>query len=445
MNRKTRALGPLLAILVACAGAGCRRAAQPAPANVVLITIDTLRASRCSLYGHERKTTPFLDELATRSTVFDNAHATSSWTAPSMASLFTSLPPRSHGVIHGFVEKGKVIDQEVLSGDFVTLAEALAGHGYKAFGVSTNGHLTAKTGFGQGFDVLTEIAWEPASAVEEKTLLLRDRLRAAESYFLWVHYLDPHWPYEERQPWFDSYQATLRQDVDGAEIPPGKGKNIQAFFEMLNRYDSEIAYVDDSIRRLFSELALEQNSLVIVTADHGEAFFDHGQFSHGQSLYEEEIRVPLLVRLPGQVVARRVDSVVSLVDLYPTILDIVGIDSPTNIEGLSLLPAVRGDGKVERAVVAELDRDKPKHRSLIRQGWKLYRKSAPDAFVRLFDLQEDPHERNDRAAAEADRLDAMQRRWAEWEKDWPRFDAPRRIAPLDAGARERLRALGYLK
>lgn len=438
-----RLAGCLLLLVVALGGCGGGSASRVTNWNVVLITIDTLRADHCSAYGYERQTTPFLDELASRSTVFENAYATSSWTAPSMASLFTALYPRSHGVVTGFYRRGEVVGQDYLSDDFETLVEVLARNGYETFGVSTNAHLTARTGFAQGFDVLAELWWEPAAAANEKALLLRDRLRAANPYFLWVHYFDPHAPYEAQEPWFSAYRR-LRKD-GGQSAPEGAAlPTVGGLADFIDKYDSEINHVDASIRKLFAELDLESKSLVVITADHGEAFLEHATLTHGQSLFEEEIRVPLILHTPGQVRTQRVTSRVSLVDLYPTILDAVRVATPAGLAGVSLLPAIERGERTDRTIVTELDRDKRSERALIWGHWKLYRRAKPDTFARLFDLGTDPGERHDLSETSPQQLRALERLRVDWEKAWPSRTAPTKVAPFGEEQVERLRALGYL-
>jgi arylsulfatase A-like enzyme len=410
--------------------------------NIVLITIDTLRADHCSFYGYERATTPFLDELASRSTVFENTYGTSSWTAPSMASLFTALPPRAHGVIGGVFWNGKVAGQDYLSDDFNTLAEVLARHGYDTFGVSTNAHLTSATGFAQGFAALTELWFKDASVATAEALNFADRLDASSRYFLWVHYFDPH-EYHQREPWYGDYrrqrqEGSVRRDTTGP-------KDVAGFLEdLVDRYDSCINYTDQSVRMLFSRLNLESDALVIVTSDHGEAFFEHGNYAHGKTLFEEEIRVPLIVRVPGQTQGRRVRSRATLLDIYPTILDAATSRAPGKMAGVSLLPAARGEPTADRMIVTELDRGKVADRTLTWGRWKLYQTEKPDRSVRLFDLRDDPAERQDVSADEPDRVEDLQRRWNAWTGTWPRFTAPTKAAPFGEDQLKQLRALGYV-
>ena len=430
----------LLTCSTAFAGCSAEAPAVEAPRQIVLVTIDTLRADHCSLYGYARDTTPFLRELAESATVFENTSATSSWTAPSMASLFTSLPPRSHGVLAGNFRKEGISQQDYLDERFSTLPETLSQHGYETFGVSTNAHLTHQTGFGQGFDELTALWWKDAEDANTEALAFAERLEDAERSFLWVHYFDPHYPYEAREPWFESYQAEERTMPEGVD-PAG----VHLVLDGLDRYDSEINHTDASLRRLFRELAVGEDALVVVTSDHGEAFFEHGRHAHGLSLFEEETRVPLLIRYPGQTTAARVETPVSILDVYPTLLELASLPVPPGLAGRSLAAAVRGEPLEPQAIVSELDRSGRIERTLRWKHWKLYRQEQPSTFTRLYDLEKDPDEQSDLAADQPKKARELARRWDEWADDWPRVRASRQARSFGEAELEKLRVLGYLE
>lgn len=438
MRAVTSAL--LLGTLLAAGACGTGEPAAPRPTRIVLITIDTLRPDHCSLYGYRRRTTPFLDELAAHATVFENAYSTASWTAPAMASLFTSLPPRAHGVVRGFLANGKITSQDLLADQFQTLAEALASGGFQTFGVSTNAHLTNATGFAQGFTELTSLWWEDAEQANAAALAFKERLRAAERSFLWVHYFDPHYPYLHREPWYDTFQAEP-DDPQTKALPPAV---VKGFREMVDGYDSEIAAVDDNLRRLFGDLGIDSSALVVVVSDHGEAFFEHGTLSHGQSLFEEEIRIPLLVQMPGEATGRRVAALVSLADVFPTILDAVGLPIEHPVEGRSLVPAVRGDALADGVIVTQLDRGAVSHHAVRSGDWKLYRRTPPEKPVGLFDLPQDRREGHDLSGSEPDRVRDLDREWSAFVDRWPPFTAPRKVEAFGKDQIDRLRALGYL-
>jgi arylsulfatase A-like enzyme len=169
--------------------------------NIVLITIDTLRADHLSCYGYERNTSPHIDKIAAQGITFKNVIAPSSWTAPSMASLFTSTYPINHGLVHGIkVRKQK---KEVLSDQLITLPEVLRKKGYTTFGVSSNHHLTEEFGFARGFDFFAYLGWKNADMVNKTVYSWETTIKQSEKYFLWVHYVDPHISYAARSPWIE--------------------------------------------------------------------------------------------------------------------------------------------------------------------------------------------------------------------------------------------------
>ena len=184
--------------------------------NIVLITIDTLRADHLSCYGYERTTSPNIDAIAEKGIVFSNTIAPSSWTAPSMVSLFTSVYPINHGVVHGFIKNGKtILNQEVFSPEMITLPEILKAHGYTTFGIAANLHLSEQFGFGRGFDYYTCLPWSPAPAVNKTLSAWRDTIKSSEKFFLWIHYFDPHQFYHARKPWIEDYSSSeLMQTVN---------------------------------------------------------------------------------------------------------------------------------------------------------------------------------------------------------------------------------------
>jgi arylsulfatase A-like enzyme len=258
-----------------------------------------------------------------------------------------------------------------------------------------------------------------------------------------VHYFDPHSPYEHRQPWFDAYigEPPPSMTPDQQKVPP---ELIKALRETAAGYDSEIAYVDDHLRTLFEALAIDSSALVVVTSDHGEAFLEHGAFGHGNSLFEEEIRIPLIVRMPDDVPGRRVDTMVSIADVFPTILEVVGITPPAGIVGRSLVPILHGDRLPDIAISTELDRG-PVPQHTVRSGqWKLYRKDRPEEFVHLYDLAVDPLERNDRADVERARVRDLDAVWDGFAKKWPKFTAAQVLPAFGKDQIDRLRALGYV-
>jgi arylsulfatase A-like enzyme len=454
------ALGAGLASL----GLGCAR--ESGPPNLLLVSLDTTRRDHTSVYGYERATTPNLEKLAAEGVRFAMAYAPSSTTGPTHATLFTSLHPITHRV----VKNGRV-----LTPPHETLAERLRAHGWVTAGVVSSYVLDARFGYAQGFDVWDD-DFDPATATvrgeiwEGAPVEVFDRRAdattaravawldgrsegtagpprdASRPFFLFAHYFDPH------APWVPP------ADVARA-FPPadGPGRGLPA---LRARYDAEIAFADRQLGVLLDALAergLAENTIVAVTADHGEGLMQHGLLMHGAQIYEEQVRVPLLLRWPARLPAGRViEGAVSLIDLAPTLLELAGVKLPEDgaLHGRSLVPVLEGR--------ASLDPDAPiflfrQHYERgfdsgvpvageqygVRLGdWKLI--LGPEEGTRqLFDIARDPRERRDLAAEQPERAAELERRIADWRARYTRDEtAPEAVSPEDV---ERLRALGYVQ
>ncbi|HXJ36223.1 MAG TPA: sulfatase [Candidatus Eisenbacteria bacterium] len=337
----------LVAMVLACA---CN--SHP-PRHVVLITIDTLRADHLGLYGYRHPTSPFIDSLAAESTVFDEAVAPSPVTAPSVASILTGLNRASHGVR---------ANGESLPAYVPTLAEMLKAHGFRTMARIANPLLDAPRGFGRGFDdyaVPRTLVQRPpemmgGSPVVEEALRLLDGAGDAP-FFLWLHFYDPHGPYYPPAAYRDAFRAEdYRWPNEPAELVVSTDRN--ALFQIPKyqvvdderapsvyraRYDAEVRYTDDHVRAVVDGLrsrGLWDDTLFVLTADHGEGMGEHGYyFQHGWYVYEDCVWVPLLVRAPGRMAAgRRETRTVSLVDVAPTILALLDLPAVPEMEGRSL-------------------------------------------------------------------------------------------------------------
>lgn len=374
---------------------GCRGAADERP-DVVLILLDTLRPDHLEAYGYPESTSPFLDELADRAAVFDKAFSTSGWTPPATASALTGLFPTSHGVVHGF-ETNERIQRELDAGraptiplvtlprDTATLAEAFRDAGYRTWGATTNVHISPPIGFDRGFERF-EHARDADSdwALEVVDGWASDWAEARSPKFLYLHLNDVHKPYDAREPWY---------------VPAEEG-----LADERARYDSEIRHVDENLRRLAERLRWDEDTLVCVISDHGEAFGEHGLVGHGPSLNFSVNRVCFLLAGPG-VPAGRHDANVSLVDVLPTLLELAGLAPPTDLDGRSLLPLLRGEAWSERTLFghrrkrgAELEQFLW---SAVRGRWKLM-VDPTTGEVRLYDHVADPEEERDLAAEHPD-------------------------------------------
>lgn len=338
------ALGCTLAV------ASCKRSEQSEPAptnrlNVLLITLDTTRADRLGCYGYEKTTSANLDRLAAEGTLFTQAIAQAAVTPVSHASIMTGLNPYSHGlrVLHGLTES-RLADSQV------TLAEVLKNAGYSTAAFVSAFPVSERFGLNQGFDIFdADFLTAPADQLVSRNGIVNtgpnqrraddtsDRalawLAAARSpFFLWLHYFDPHDPRVRPPP-----EVLERYgDVEGDE------RDLLRFL-----YDVEIEYLDLHIGRVLDRLketGQAARTIVAVVSDHGEGLGDHNWWTHG-ILYQEQVRVPLIVRAPSVPAGRRVDYVVRTIDLMPTLLDLIGFapEACPPMEGQSLVPLLEGD------------------------------------------------------------------------------------------------------
>lgn len=432
--RPVRTVTALIAAALALLAVLAPRPAVRKP-DIVLIVIDTLRQDHLPFYGYERDTAPFLTALAGRSAVFQNAYSTSSWTAPCTASLFTSLYPVQHGVLSGRMavrelQKGGVaIKLNRIPHRAETIAEAMKRAGYSTWAVTENSNLSAALGFEQGFDHFFPLnPVQVADAISDRLLALRPQLLSQQPYFLYLHYMDVHAPYNENPPLFD---PTLEGDA-----------------RRVSAYDSEIRYLDSHIESTSAALGWSANTVVVVTSDHGEELRDHGGWGHARTLFAEVLNVPLVVHDPGQK-PRRIHERVSHVDVLPTLREIVGLSAAPGDSGLSLLPLIRGASRAlpPRSLFADFwhtpeGRPKPYLMATIHGRYK-HIEGMPEGEM-LFDLDADPMDLQNRIAAypkvAGDLRGRFERFRAKSRKLEPEFEA----SVLDQATNEELKALGYI-
>lgn len=466
--------------------------------NVVLIVVDTMRTDVTSLVPDDYDATPFLAEFAKKGVVFRNAYSTSSWTVPAMYSLMTGLYPSQHGMTAGYFAGEKVLDQAVLPQAAYTLAEQLRDLEYDTFGICTNQHLAKKYGMGQGFDRYVGDTFLkmpfPDLAVES----LAPEILASRRYFLWLHYFDPHHPYNAQLPWFDEWNRSGFADfqalsVDAlsrfyrvrhglgpedplpvnvlgpfvrravavrwghpknffASMPPGDGPPAGGtpearYLDFLKAaYASEVRKVDESIRRVAGELRFDDDDLVIVVADHGEELMEHGGIGHRWlgSVSQELIHVPLLIKFPGNAGAgRAVDAPVSLVDLVPTIRAALGQPPIDGLPGEDLAAMLGRGGAPERELYCELAESGARLHCAIAYPWKLVQNETSGT-ARLYDVSRDPGEDDDVAAAHPDVVERLKEALSVSDvKGGAMWPAPG-SASVSADELSRLRSLGYV-
>jgi arylsulfatase A-like enzyme/Tfp pilus assembly protein PilF len=432
-----RAATVALAGMLSCAT--CGRAAAPthdnetlhagqlARSNVLLVTIDTLRADRVGAYSGG-PLTPTLDRLAATGVRFTNAHAHAPMTLPAHTSIMTGLVPATHGV--------HTNGSTTVAATTPTLASVLHGAGYRTGAFVGAFVLDARYGLSRGFDTYDDRVGGDTGPItfafaerraDRVTQLAAEWILggasgrgdhdapSARPWFCWVHLFDPHAPYDAPERRF------------------------------ANPYDNEVAFADAQLGRLVDRLRATgqlESTLIVVLADHGEALGDHGEATHGLFAYEATLRIPLIVAGPAIRPAMSA-AVAAQADVLPTILDLLGISSPERVDGLSLLPAIRGDTWPARSIYfealdANLTRNWAPLTGLLADGWKYI--DLPEA--ELYDLTADPGEQRNRVGEDAARAAALGRRLADI-RGAGHAAPPAATVPIDADAVARLRSLGY--
>ena len=370
--------------------------------NVILISIDTLRYDHLSCYGYKRNTSPFLAKIAKDGILFENVIPSSSWTAPSMVSMFTSLNSSEHGIIHGTFKNGNVYNQEALKESLITLPVILKKHGFFTMGFSTNPHLSKKLGFAKGFDVFVYAPFYDSQKLNKVILDFKTKyLKKDKKFFLWIHYMDPHWPYIARNPWMKEYANKDFNDINFQLLPWAfKDKyeldgNKDLLENLIARYDSEINFLDTKISSLYKSLPVDDNNLVIITADHGEEFLEHDGFTHGNNLYNQTTRVPLIIKLPSFMNKKgiSIEDNVGIIDIVPTLLSLLNIPVEPKFQGKNLMPLIE-NGKTfkKRIIISELFKGIKNILSFTQDRWK-YIYDFKTNKAELFDLKSDKDEK----------------------------------------------------
>ncbi|MXX62993.1 MAG: sulfatase [Holophagales bacterium] len=415
---------------------------------MVLWIVDTLRQDRLGVYGFDRPVSPHYDALAAESTVFDAAFAQSSWTRPTVASILTGVGPARHAV-HSM--------NHSLAETWTTLPERLSELGYATAGFSANGNVKRELGFAQGFDEFWFSNRVTAGTMAERALAWLDELGRGQPFFLMILSVEPHDGYEPAAPFRERFAAEVADPDVGTEsfmddLRWGESKARAADSELvkdlLALYDGEVAWNDQQFgdfRRELTERGLDP--AIIVVADHGEAFGEHGRFGH-IDLQAEVMRVPLLIRLPGQTKGRRSGVPVSQVDLAPTLVELAGGAQALDDDGVSLVPALgdrpAGGLSSGRPIlsVSMLRRGEvvPEY-SLVNRGWKLV--WTPDReTVELFSWRSKEGEAvnlaEDHPAIASGMLHDLRQRIEQ-------ADAVSVETELDEETRRQLKAMGYIE
>jgi arylsulfatase A-like enzyme len=409
--------------------------------GVILVSIDTLRRDHVGVHGYPKPTTPRLDALARAGILCEDAVSTSSWTLPAHLSMLTSVDPGAHGgtdMGHGYNRR------------VPTLASLLRKAGFVTQAVTSHLYVSAVYGLDDGFDNLDFHQDRRAAEVADRAIEILDRM-GDRPFFLFLHLYDPHWHYDppeaQRKLFEKPYAGTLTgtwQDFSKRDRSNTTSSDLE---HLLALYDGEIRYADDEVGRVLDHLkarGLDRGTLVVVTSDHGEEFLEHGSWEHQKTLYEEVIRVPLVVNGP-RVTPRKESAQTTLLDVMPTILDWAGLPPSPDQQGRSLLTPMG-----EREAYGETDHTiDHTHKLFLRAGagrWKAVLSLAPEGAplrCEWYDLAADPGESRDAALplafADVVRARAIQR----W-RDARGRGGPAPAVQLTPEQRERLRALGYV-
>ncbi len=471
------------------------------PPNIVLLTVDTLRADHMGLYGYERDTTPATDAFAEEAIVFDSAVVPRGYTRPSYASMLTGLYPYRHGVRDNDI---------VLNEELVTLTELLKAEDYHTAGFVSNFNLTGQmSGLHQGFDIYDDrlqvgqtrkFNYERKADGTVRAILDWMDTGPVEPFFLFINFMDPHGPYHPPEGFRKLFATTRTKEIPPSKIPNYlyvEGQNN--YYDYVDRYDAEIRYTDEAVGILLDELkrrGLWDDTIVVFTADHGESLGEHGiYFEHRYHLWEETVRVPLVVRVPsrlcdklggaiGDLHGQRVDDLVTPMDLMPTLLALLEVECAIEFDGRDLLPSLTSPpDKDERMLLLEYptsidkpDSSMPDVYGIRTADMKLVGGVDQDkpmlASPVVFDVASDPLEQEPIRFNPGDPLHVrMAKRLNGWigtidaydlpfeltaykiEKTWMRDFINRRrqqrrhmrIKPLSEDQIERLRGLGYVQ
>lgn len=460
------------------------------PPNILLLTIDTLRRDRLGCYGHSVSLTPNIDRLARDGLRFETAITAGSWTQSAFPAILTATHAATHGGCLGR-----------LSSERPSPVEALARQGYNTAAFSTNPHLSRATGYDRGFRHFVDLVPTGTDPLLRRlkggqTLLRKpithrlalalgrrlplndnlrlqpaavytpaDRLTAAalewlhvrpQPFFLWLHFMDVHWPYHLEKQLSEPHELALAWQDLGIMHRKSSFKRDGAISRAQEQrfarlYEQALQFLDRQIGRLLDRLQIQQqleNTIVVLVSDHGEEFLEHGRWGHWESnLYDEIINVPFIMRLPSGPRGVVIQPQVNLLDLMPTLLDVGGYPAPDGVAGQSLVPLWTGDGRYEPVVALSEMHRPPWHRIAVRTtDHKLIWDSKHPTRPELYDLQDDPGETRNIAPDHPAVVKQLQTH-VDAHLQRVQATAPSTPTPaldLDEATARRLRALGYV-
>lgn len=441
------------------------KARSRAENNVILILVDTLRADHLPIYGYKLDTAPHLSKLSQNAVVFENVMSQASWTSPSVASIFTSMMSSEHGVLSSYSLR--------LKPDNLALAEILKDEGYFTKGISANPLISEATFFDQGFTSFEEVpakymVYRSTDIVVSKTLKWLDQRKNTDPFFMYVHFIDPHDPYLAPRPFTFQTKKWNLSNVSQTLLymflqPSGYGMygvgRTNTLYpgqvdNMRDRYDGEIKYIDQAISQIFRKLeerSLLNNTLVILTSDHGEEFLEHGDIKHGATLYQETIHVPLIMFFPnGKWSGKRLKAPARSIDISPTILDFLKVEQPETFRGESLLPIISGSETQDRLVISELYsvfNESLRAVSVTSDGYKLIKSfdEKANSTLELFSLGDDPGEKVNIIQHKPELVRVLENMVQEHLKKYNVKPGQPRKGKLDTEIIDRLKAIQYFR
>lgn len=442
------------------------------PVNIILITLESLRPDHLASFSGKRVTSPNLDALAKEAMVYDDCHSVTSWTLSAHASLFTGLYPSAHQTTRPTSKLGS---------SYTTIAEILSGRGYQSAGIVSGPYLQSQHNLNQGFEYYDDSPSEQTNRLAHGDITnpkMESLLRAFitkgrdknRPFFLFAYFWDPHYDYIPPAPYNKMFVSPDCEPIDVTRYESSKRVHANITSGQLeyvtSQYDGEIYWTDEHLGRFFDLLKAEglwDNTVIIVTADHGEEFFEHGKKGHKNNLYVESVQVPLIIKYAKGGPQGADSRLVSLVDIFPTILDLTHTPAdPFPHQGRSLLEV---SPSPERAIFYELlslwyyrstagPGQTPKLHTkkeqwfAIRQGDdKLIQATGPDQ-TELYNVRKDPKEQEDVSAQNPARTQELANRLEQWKEQMRAVAATYRAggkAKLDKKQLERLRSLGYLQ
>jgi len=432
------------------------------PQNVILIVLDTLRADHLSTYGYAVKTSPNLDEFSSTSTRYTKMYSSASWTLPAHASMFTGLYPYEHGARTFKVETKEKDNAHALLDKFITLAEVFQELGYNTAAIGANEIyvFNPKYNLQQGFRTFKFVG--PSVTDVNREVMPWIRQNKKNPFFLFVNYMDTHRPYNISprpgllsRPVFPDPGATLDMlctKVMGEAATPPPKELVQ---KVIDQYDTAIANLDEGLGFLFSELrslSLFENTLIIITSDHGEYFGEHQLVAHSKDIYQEVLFVPLIVKMPYQTKGEVNETSVSPVDIPDIILTGIGLKSKIQKKHPESFPYAIGSHPIiaENYYTRLKDLFNPiwgKRFNRIRRAWfeDTYKYiSSSDGQNELYDLEKDPGEKINLIHAQPGKSERLTSRLSDFLSELQSFEPQRTKEGLDESEKEAMRSLGYL-